>query len=87
MHLLHIRNDYEMERFIVKGNEDQWAEALMSKKTDDPDESDLVQIKVNSSAKDSKRRKDKVDVNDETANRKRRKADKVKQEKKSKDKR
>jgi hypothetical protein len=76
-----------MESFIVKGDEGQWAEALLNRKNGDPEEGGIVQIKVNSNTNNSKRRQGKVDLNDEVANKKRRKTDKMKHEKKSREKR
>lgn len=78
-----IRNDTEMASFVIKGDEKQWTEALKNRNSA-PEEGGIVQIKINGNTTHSKRRPDKSDFDEEAANKKRRKAKKVKNDKKSK---
>ena len=75
-----IRNDSEMASFIVKGDDEQWSNALVK-------DGSIVQIKVNGNSMNSKRRHDKSDRGEEASNRKRKKTSKMKNEKKPREKR
>ena len=76
-----------MANFAVKGDDDQWKEALMSRKTGTPQEVGIVQIKLNGNIVNSKRKPEKRDADDEAANKKKRKGGNMKHEKKPREKR
>jgi len=76
-----------MENFIIKGDEDQWTEALTRKKSGDPEDNDFVQIKVNVNTKKFKGVQDVAGKRVEATNKKKRKAETMKSEKKLREKR
>jgi hypothetical protein len=74
-----------MESFIVKGNDNQWTEALMSKKSGGPEDGGIVQIKINAQSNKLKRVRD-SDKKVGMAKKTKRKPEKEKPEKKPKEK-